>query len=293
MKKQFGGHSMVSTLTRVLVCAPLSAGWADKERAEAWQGLGFLHAPDFALAQAQHGQMLRRLEESGCQVLPLESPGLSMDAVYVHDASLVTDLGAICLQMGKPARCCEPAAHAAWYAVSDIPILGEIRPPGTVEAGDVIWLTEKTLLVGRGYRTNAEGFNQLAALLGPYGIDVIAAPLPHGSGPQTCLHLMSLISLLDARTALADPSWLAVETVELLCRLDYRLLEIDQSERDTLACNVLSLGGRRLLALEENPRTNSMLRREGFEVSTFPGSELGINGGGGPTCLTRPLLRED
>jgi len=284
---------MVSALRRVLVCPPRSAGWADKERAGAWQELGFLHAPDFEAAENQHRQMVGRLQDAGCQVLSMEESGLSMDAVYVHDASLVTDLGAICLQMGKPSRCGEPGPHAAWYKAAAIPLLGEIRLPGTVEGGDLLWLGKKILLVGRGYRTNAEGISQLASLLGPYGIDVIAAPLPHGAGPHACLHLMSLISLLDDRTALADPSWLAVETMELLRKLDYRLIEIDQSERDTLACNVLSLGPGRLLALEENRRTNSILRREGFDVSTFAGSELGINGGGGPTCLTRPILRED
>ena len=237
--------------------------------------------------------MAGRLADAGCQVLLMEGSGLSMDSVYVHDASLVTDWGAVCLRMGKPERGGEPAAHAAWYRAAAIPILGEIRPPETVEAGDVLWLGEKLLLVGRGYRTNAEGINQLRSILEPYGIDVLAAPLPHGSGPQTCLHLMSLISLLDNRTALADPSWLAVETMELLKELDYRLIGIDQSERDTLACNVLSLGGGRLLALEENPRTNSRLSSEGFDVRTFAGSEVGINGGGGPTCLTRPILRKD
>ena len=293
MSGQFGGHSMVSALRRVAVCPPRSAGWADTERAGAWRELGFLHVPDFQTAGHQHGEMVAQLEEAGCQVLSLEGSGLSMDAVYAHDASLVTDLGAICLRMGKPSRCDEPAAHAALYVAAAIPVLGEIRAPGTVEAGDVLWLSEKTLLVGRGYRTNTEGINQLASLLGPYGIDVIPAPLPHGAGPQTCLHLMSLISLLDERTALADPCWLAVETMELLNKLEYRLIEIEQSERDTLACNVLSLGRGRLLALEENRRTNSLLLREGFDVRTFAGSELGINGGGGPTCLTRPIFRRD
>jgi len=284
---------MVSALKRVLVCPPRSAGWGNAERAGEWQKLGFLHAPDSGCAEHQHRQMAGRLADAGCQVLLMEGSGLSMDSVYVHDASLVTDWGAVCLRMGKPERSGEPAAHAAWYGVAAIPILGEIRPPGTVEAGDVLWLGEKILLVGRGYRTNAEGINQLRSILEPYGIDVIAAPLPHGSGPQTCLHLMSLISLLDNRTALADPSWLAVETMELLKKLGYRLIGIDQSERDTLACNVLSLGGGRLLALEENPRTNSRLSSEGFAVRTFAGSEVGINGGGGPTCLTRPILRAD
>jgi N-dimethylarginine dimethylaminohydrolase len=284
---------VVSALKRVLVCPPRSAGWADIQRAGEWQKLGFLHAPDFESAERQHRQMADRLADAGCQVLLMEGSGLSMDSVYVHDASLVTDWGAVCLGMGKPERSGEPAAHAAWYRAATIPILGEIRPPGTVEAGDVLWLGEKILLVGRGYRTNVEGINQLRSILEPYGIDVFAAPLPHASGPQTCLHLMSLISLLDNRTALADPSWLAVETMELLKQLDYRLIGIDQSERDTLACNVLSLGGGRLLALEENPRTNSRLSSEGFDVRTFAGSEVGINGGGGPTCLTRPILRKD
>jgi N-dimethylarginine dimethylaminohydrolase len=104
---------------------------------------------------------------------------------------------------------------------------------------------------------------------------------------------MSLISLLDQGTALVDLSWLAVETVELLRERAYRFIEIDDSERDTLAVNVLSLGQQRLVALEENQKTNRRLRDAGFEVHTFAGSEVCVNGAGGPTCLTRPLLRAD
>lgn len=284
---------MVSVLKRVLVCPPRYAGWASDEGTEQWRELGFLHSPYFETAERQHREMTERLADAGCEVLRMQGTGLSMDAVYVHDPSLVTNWGAICLRMGKPARGGEPAAHAGWYESAAIPILGEVHSPGTAEAGDVLWLREKILLVGRGYRTNAEGIRQLRSILSPYGVDVISAPLPHGTGPQACLHLMSLISLLDDQTALADPSWLAVETIELLRELDYRLIGIDQIERDTLACNVLSLGGGRLLALEENTGTNSRLRSEGFDVRTFAGSELGINGGGGPTCLTRPILRAD
>jgi len=128
-------------------------------------------------------------------------------------------------------------------------------------------------------------------LLAPKGIEVLSAPLPHGAGPAVCLHLMSLISLLDEQTALVDLPWLAVETVELLKSRGFKLIEIADSERDTLACNVLALGQNRLLAIEENQKTNAKLRQAGFDVRTFPGTELCINGGGGPTCLTRPLLR--
>ena len=131
----------------------------------------------------------------------------------------------------------------------------------------------------------------MRAILAPHQIEVHSAPLPHGSGPSACLHLMSLISLLDEHVALVDLPWLAVETVELLKSRHFNFVEIDQSERDTLACNVLALGNNRLLAIEENKKTNARLRQAGFEVQTFPGTELCINGSGGPTCLTRPLLR--
>ncbi len=172
-----------------------------------------------------------------------------------------------------------------------IPVLGEIRLPGTSESGDIVWLDSRTLLIGDGYRTNKAGIEQIRALLSPKNIEVLSAPLPYGPGPSACLHLMSLMSMLDEETILVDLPWLAVETVELLKARGFGLLEIEYGERDTLACNVLSLGQKRLVAIEENVKTNQRLRDAGFDVRTFQGSEICINGAGGPTCLTRPLLR--
>jgi N-dimethylarginine dimethylaminohydrolase len=212
-----------------------------------------------------------------------------VDAVYAHDASLATDFGVILMNPGKSNRLREAAEHRKAHEDSGIPILGEVHGPGATEAGDIVWLNGKTLLIGRGYRTNAAGIEQMRSLLKPHGVEVLRAPLPYGAGPSACLHLMSLISLLDEHTALVDLAWLAVETIELLKATGYDSVEIDHSERDTLACNVLSLGKKRLLALEENAKTNERLHKAGFDVRTFPGSELCINGSGGPTCLTRPL----
>jgi N-dimethylarginine dimethylaminohydrolase len=204
---------------------------------------------------------------------------------------LATDYGIIGLHPGKPSRVPETHGHLDFCRSLGIPVLGQIEPPGNAEAGDMVWLDATTLLIGQGYRTNAAGIAQMRALLSSKRVEVISAPLPYGPGPSACLHLMSLISLLDERTALVDLPWLAVETVELLQSRGFGFVEIDYAERDTLACNVLSLGGKRLLALEESRKTNQKLRQAGFDVRTFPGSELCINGSGGPTCLTRPLLR--
>ncbi len=216
---------------------------------------------------------------------------LSLDAVYTHDPSLASDQGLIGLHPGKPNRIPEAQRHVEFCRSLGMPVLGQIESPGKTEAGDMVWLDSTTLLIGQGYRTNAAGIAQMRALLGPHGVEVLSAPLPYGPGPSACLHLMSLMSLLDEQTVLVDLPWLAVETVELLKSRGYRFIEIEYSERETLACNVLSLGDKRLLALEDNRATNQKLREAGFDVKTFPGSELCVNGGGGPTCLTRPLLR--
>lgn len=288
----FGGQSMVGLLRRALVCSPRTAGWHQADTVARWRDLGFHHAPNFAEAQAQHEALCRELEEAGAEVIELPpAPDLSLDAVYTHDASLVTDFGLIAMRPGKANRVTEGHHHASFASRMAIPTEAKITEPGTTEAGDIVWLDPKTLLVGHGYRTNAAGIAQLCDQLAPKGIDVLSAPLPYGPGPSACLHLMSLISLLDEHTALVDLPWLAVETVELLRARGCRLIEIDYSERDTLACNILALGEKRLLAIEENRKTNDRLRKAGFDVRTFPGSELCINGSGGPTCLTRPLLR--
>jgi dimethylargininase len=291
-KAAFNGHSMVEVLERVLVCSPRAAGWNQLERAGRWKDLGFHHAPEFATAQAQHDALCRELEAAGVEVIELPAAlDMSLDAVYTHDASLPTDHGLIVMRPGKATRVCEGSHHGAFGVKMGMPVLARIVAPGTSEAGDILWLDENTLLIGRGYRTNAEGIRQMRDLLTPRGIEVLSAPLPHGQGPSECLHLMSLISLLDDRSALVDLPCLAVETVELLRSCGFRLIEIDYSERATLGCNVLALGNNRLLAIEENRNTNDGLRRAGFEVRTFPGSELCVNGGGGPTCLTRPVRR--
>jgi N-dimethylarginine dimethylaminohydrolase len=287
---------MVGELQRVMVCSPRSAGWAacgaETPGRSGWRELGFHHQPNLQAARAQHDALCHQLESGGAEVVHLPpASDLTLDAVYTHDASLASDFGMILMNPGKPNRVAEAQRHREFCQGLGIPVLGEIKSPGTTEAGDMVWIDSKTLLIGHGYRTNAVGIAQMRELLASKKVEVISAPLPYGAGPAACLHLMSLMSLLDDETALVDLPWLAVETVELLKARGYQFIEIDSSERDTLACNVLSLGRRRLLALEENKKTNERLRQAGFEVRTFPGCELCINGSGGPTCLTRPLLR--
>ena len=227
---------MVAPIRRVLVCSPRSAGWDQSDRGARWRDLGVHGAPNFAVAQSQHEVLCRELASAGAEVIELPpAPDLSLDAVYAHDASLATDFGIILMRPGKENRIPEAGHQGSSFQQLGIPILPEITAPGAAEAGDIVWLDFKTLLIGHGYRTNAEGIRQMRATLSPKGVEVISAPLPYGPGPSACLHLMSLISLLDEHAALVDLPWLAVETVELLKSRGYQFIEIDDSERDTLA----------------------------------------------------------
>jgi N-dimethylarginine dimethylaminohydrolase len=291
--ENFNGHSMTGELQRVMVCPPGNAGWDVSGKAAAWRELGFQHAPDCEEAQSQHKILCGLLSEAGAEVVCLPATeSLTLDAVYAHDASLATDYGLVLMNPGKKNRVAEARAHANFCGQMGIPVFGEISLPGASESGDIVWLDSRTLLIGDGYRTNRAGIEQIRALLSPKNVEVLSAPLPYGPGPSACLHLMSLMSMLDEQTILVDLPRLAVETVELLKGRGFRLLQIDYSERDSLACNVLALGNKRLIAIEENAKTNQRMRDAGFEVRTFPGSEICINGAGGPTCLTRPLLRK-
>jgi N-dimethylarginine dimethylaminohydrolase len=288
--KTYGGHTMSAPLRRVLLCPPASAGW--EAPGSSWRDLGYFHEPRLELAREQHDALAKALEQAGAEVYRLPpSDALSLDAVYTHDASFPTDRGMILMHPGKTTRRGEPAEHARFYASLGVPVLGEVEPPGVSEGGDMVWLDEKTVLVGEGYRTNAAGIRQIRQMLTPFGVEVIAAPLPHGPGASACLHLMSLVSVVDERCALVDLPWLAAVTVQELDRRGFHLVSIDEKERDSMACNVLALGSGKLLAIAENAATNARLRDAGFEVLTYPGSEISGNGSGGPTCLTRPFFR--
>ena len=286
-----GSPGMCGKLVRALLIAPRSASW---EAGAPWRELGYLHPPDPDLAAEQHGRIRSLLRARGVALVEPATPppGLTPDAVYCHDASFPSRRGMVLMRMGKESRSSEPAAHARIYAERGIPVIGAVEPPGLAEGGDLVWLDGHTLLAGEGYRTNAAGIAQLREILAEDGVEVIAAPLPFGDGPRSCLHLMSLLSVLDGRTMVADARFVGVPTFELLKARGFEFIPIVEGERGTMAANVLALGDRTLLAIAANRETNARMRDAGFEVLTYEGSEISQNGSGGPTCLTRPLVRE-
>jgi dimethylargininase len=286
---RYGCQTMHETLRTVLVRPPdIAFGNADPIR---WH---YTARPDLNAALDEHAAMVEILRRSGAQLVVHDRP-LSdhADALFVHDPVLVTDAGAIILRMGKLLRRGEEEAMAAALAKLGVPVLARLTEPALAEGGDLLWLDRSTLAAGLGFRTNAEGLRQLAAILEPAGVTVVPVPLPHGGGPDSCLHLMSLISVLDRDLAVVYLPLLPVPFVQLMGERGVRLVEVPGGEFPTMGPNVLALGPRRCLALRGNPITRNRLEEAGCEVHTYRGDELSLKAEGGPTCLTRPLWRSD
>ncbi len=257
-----------------------------------WRGLNYLGPQSYDTVQREYDRFVGLLAASGMELAYLPAdPATGLDSIYAHDPLVVGNGGAILCNMGKNARRDEPDVTADYLRQLDIPILGRITGEGRVEGGDVLWVDQRTVAVGEGYRTNAEGIRQLTELLGDEVDEVIAVPLPHWTGPDDCLHLLSFISPVDHDKAVVYSRLMPVPFRQWLLARGITLIEVPDEEYDSMATNVLAVAPGVCIMLDGNPVTQSRLEAAGVQVSTYPGQDLCLKGGGGPTCLTRPILR--
>lgn len=272
---------MTGQLERVFVRRPSGV--------ERWRDFGWRAAPDPALLLEEHEAFVAALRAAGAEVVVGEPLDSALDAIYVHDPAAVTTRGAVLLRPGKEARRVEVEAIERDLRAAGVDVIARLEEPATAEGGDMLWLGDDRLVVGRGYRTNDAGIEALRRALPE--ADVVAVDLPHWHGRGEVMHLLSLISPLAGDLAVAYLPLLPVRLVELLERRGVSIVEVPDEEFDSMGCNVLALGPRRALALDGNPETRRRLEAAGVEVLVYSGEELSRKGDGGPTCLTRPLSR--
>jgi N-dimethylarginine dimethylaminohydrolase len=271
-------------LRRVLVREPLPAD------TQGWRRHGWHAAPDPVAAAREHEALCTILANGGAEVIVSRHDPGNPDALYVYDPVLVSEAGAVLLRPGKELRRSEPATIAETLAAHGIPVASVLGPPAVAEGGDTLWLDETTLLVGIGYRTSTTG---AAALREAFpGVEVIVFDLPHWHGAGEVMHLMSFISPLDRDLAVVYPRIAPVRLLELLADRGIRVVEVPDEEFASQGANVLALAPCVAVALEGNRETRRRLERAGVAVSVYRGDEISVKGDGGPTCLTRPLLRD-
>ena len=287
MKKGYGCQSMVTSLKSVLVKRP-DEHFAVKDYAK-WHYQG---PPNLEEARREHDAFVEILKKVGAEVFfhPEAQPDHA-DSIFTYDPAIVTEEGALILRMGKSLRRGEEAPMKRRLEELNIPIHYTVSGEATVEGGDLLWLNEGSLAVGQGFRTNAEGLRQIKEAMSPLGVNVTPVELPYFGGPEACLHLMSLISFVESDLAVVYPPLIPVPFWRLLRGLGVTMLGVPEAEFNTMGTNVLALAPGKVLIVEGNPLTEKLLRDAGCEVITYKGVEITLKTEGGPTCLTRPILR--
>jgi len=289
-KTEFGVSSMISPLKTVGMLKPMEAlRTADPNR---WH-----YGPSFdpTKVDSNYSSFTKTLANLDVDILwmtPLNNE--IADSIFTYDASFMTQKGAILLSPGKQLRKGEEKIHEAFYKNNDIPIIGKTSGLAIAEGGDMFWLDEETLVIGKGFRTNQIGVEQIKRILTPFNIEVVSFDLPFFKGPKACLHLMSLISVVDKKKALAYVSLLPIGLVRLLEKKGYDLIEAPEDEfisSEGLNINVLTIKPGICIMISGFPKTRKALEKSSVTVHTFDGSSLCIGCEGGPTCLTRPILR--
>ncbi|RLE18039.1 MAG: amidinotransferase [Actinobacteria bacterium] len=290
MNELWGVDSMAGTLRRVAMRAPGAMRTADHNR---WHYAKELDPPRL---DEQYAAFVDAVAAGGTEIvwIPNDPTDDLADSVFTYDPSFIVPGGAIILRAGKELRAEEAGLHADFYRAEGIPMLGAIEAPGSVEGGDCFWLDPKTLAVGRTFRTNQAGIEQLTDILRPQGIEIVAYDLPYHLGPEACLHLMSVVSSLDRDLALIHAPLIPIALYERMREMGYTLLAAPPEEFDAslgLNLNVLATAPRRVIAVDGFPGTVALMREADCDVTVFQADELCIPCEGGPTCMTRPLLR--
>jgi arginine deiminase len=288
-----GSQSEVGRIKRLLLKHTRDAFLSQKNILAQWKKLNYTAPPDYERAVEEYDGFIRLLERFIPEIHFLPSDDRTgLDSIYVHDSLIITDKGALLCRMGKEKRQGEPLAAEEFLKELGIPILGSINGEGKLEGGDLVWIDERTIAVGLGYRTNEEGIRQLRELTSDSVDEYVKVPLPHWKGPEDVMHLMSLISPVRCDLAVVYPRLLPVPFREWLLQREIRLLEVPDSEFETMGCNVLAVAPGECIMISGNPQTKRLLEEAGVHVYEYEGEEISRKGAGGPTCLTRPLLRE-
>ena len=285
-------HSEYLKLASVYLKSAKNSFLSEEELSEHWETLQYLSKPNFKKSLEEYAAFQTFFREKNISTcfFPINKK-TKIDSIYCRDASIATDFGIIICNMGKQGRIHEPYAQLEAYKINNVNILGEIKFPGTLEGGDVAWLDQNTLAVGHTYRTNEEGISQLKGLLQPKGIEIIVVELPHYKGESDVFHLMSILSPVDKNLAVVYSPLMPIKFRNELLERGFQLVEVPEQEFDSMGCNVLAVAPRDCLMVAGNPITRKLLEDAGASVHIYEGNEISVKGGGGPTCLTRPIDR--
>lgn len=266
-------RSEADRLTRVIVCSPSKEYFL----VENLKDHNIVEQADAEQAKKQHDTLKMTIRGFGAEVIDVGELRSHPNSVFTRDSSICTPQGYVRLRLGLESRRGEEEWMSQNLDELGEPFAGAIRPPGTVEGGDII-LAGSVAFIGLSKRTNKEGVKQISAILQrmDYETRAFPVPLPH-------FHLGGLMSLIGPKQTLCCknvfPSdfFKGFERIELECPL-------------SISSNVSCLGNSELIIESSNEAAFKVLMKEGFKIHAINLSEF-VKGEGGPTCLILPVER--
>ncbi|MDQ1080800.1 dimethylarginine dimethylaminohydrolase family protein [Pseudoroseomonas cervicalis] len=279
--------SETAPLRDVLVCPPDHYRWlptnsiARRTLAESRQGPALPHL------QAQHAELVAALEQGGARVHLLRPEPHLPYMVYTRDSVVVTHRGPVLCQLERPQRRGEYFFLIDWHRKQGS-AFWKMSNAGTLEGGDIHILRPGLAVIGHsGGRTDEAGAEQLAGWLRAEGWEVRLQPFE-----EHFLHLDVLFCMAAPGLAVACEEVLDSDFLAWLRGHGIRTIPVGYRDAMQLGCNILALGGDRVISARGSTALNAALRAEGLSVLD-PELSLFTLGGGGPHCLTCPLAREE
>ena len=203
---------------------------------------------DLDLALAQWDGYVAALHDAGWQTIEVPPADDCPDGVFVEDTVVMYGDRAVITRPGADERKPETAGTAAVLRGSGYDVV-QIEAPGTLDGGDVL-KHGGTVWVGLGGRTNADGIEQLAAYLEPYGATVVAVPV------EKVLHLKSAVTALPDGTVIGFPP--LVDDPDVWPSF----LPVPEEA----GSHVVLLGDDTVLMSTSAPRTRALLEERGLRV---------------------------
>ncbi len=253
------------------------------------RAVNMLDSLDIAKAQAEHDTLAQTYRNNGIHVHYVKPPEpATPNQMFMADVFVMTPEGAIVARPASRVRAGEERIAAQALANIGAPIVRSIGGRGTFEGADMMWLDPKTVILGRGLRTNDEGARQIATLLGELGISVVQVDLVFGS-----MHLMGMLRIVDKDLAIAWPGRFVHRGIEALKARGYRVefLPNELEARNGFALNFVTIAPRKIIMCAGNDTTQKFYESLGIQCIPVKMDELG-KAAGAIGCLSGIIERE-
>lgn len=239
---------------------------------------------DVEKMEKEHLAMMEAYKINGVEVVLLEANCNRPNAVFARDFGGCIKEGYLLGRFKESIRYEERVAYEEIMQTLGIPKVAEVKE-GFFEGGDFTFIDDQTLAIGMVARSNEKGIGEIREALAPLGYEVLGVPCD-----EKYLHLDLCFNLVDEHLAVVYREGLPEDFLKLLKEKDIETIDVPSEDVFKHGCNLQAIGDKRVISLKQNAYVNEALAKKGMKITEVDITEI-LKAGGGPHCMTFPLLR--